>query len=198
MVTLKDTGVWIIAKDMYECNILPYHNWTHILDGLAWMRANVDDPSKLLQVAWLYHDIVYDDKPEKEKRSADMFDRVIGHAFSADERARVRELIMYTSHHDLSNVGDDAEGVAIIKADLHPLQDPLLALRNAVNINYESQHLYGIDMYDAAQGSVDFMRKFTGTMSNNYRLSDDPFWLDIAYGCHVTKGAMVDVAGARP
>lgn len=181
------------VRPLYDTN-LPYHNWEHILSGYTWAADEDFDMrnSHHLKAAWLYHDCVYDNNPEKELRSADKFDVFArGSYWCTDERLeRVKQLIMYTSHHDLAKIGDDPIGVIIVKMDLHALTDPLQTIENAVKINRESQLLYDCDAQSAAQGSIDFMSDFMPVMENNYALTNDPFWSRVHNGCGITQRVM--------
>lgn len=163
-----------------------YHTRFHVNDVLSYVnKHSLVYPSPELVAAALYHDAIYDSEPEKEKRSADLAKIHLKDAKDIDVD-RVAELIMYTSHHDISQVGNDREGVLLVKADLYGLTDPLLTIENFLKINKESQYLYGISEFDAAAGARSFMIPFKRIMMRNHDLTKDDFWISAYMGCEAT------------
>ncbi len=52
-------------------NKLPYHNQQHLIDMYNFLEERNVPYSKELDIAILFHDIIYDKNPNKEQRSAE-------------------------------------------------------------------------------------------------------------------------------
>lgn len=89
----------------YLNNNLPYHNWQHIcewLSRISRLRDKMESPN-LVEIAWLFHDIVYDPKnvwnPSNEQLSAELAkDLLTKHGMKKDDVQKVYNLIMVTKH----------------------------------------------------------------------------------------------------
>jgi len=174
-----------------EYNPKYYHNFKHVSSVVQ--RLGGPGCSAELKLAALFHDVVYDDQPDKELRSAQAAKTWLTANWPEVDANRVYELIMATETHKIKNYLDDDEAISLIKADLYTLTEPLLTISNFAKINMESQTLYGIDQYDAAAASRTFMMTFKKTMLENYALTGDEFWFKAVQGCETTTMLANDV-----
>lgn len=184
-------GVGIIAKDYYDINGCQYHNWQHILDCYAYLEKTNVPYSVTLDWAVLFHDIVYDNQPEKEKRSADFFMQTItpfdDSLLNENEKQLVYNTVMATVTHEC-NKGPNKEIInAMIRADLHQLADAARAVANYSKIMNESVKLYGISETEFAKNNLLFMESLEETVIRNYNLEYDKFWLDVLSGIRLTQ-----------
>ncbi len=179
----------LIIWDNYDNRELAYHNWDHV-ESMYQYLADTNEPyDEALDWAVLFHDIVYDEKPEKEYRSmqvfADMVERYEGCTPDIWERDRVCKLIMYTVDHVVTQYPKSS---AIVRADLHGLAKRLTAYKNFDKIMKESVALYGIDEITFAQNSEDFMRGLKLRVARN--AVNDPdhglFYMEVQDGCNAT------------
>lgn len=186
-------GVGIIAKDYYDINGCQYHNWQHILDCYSYLEKSNIPYSRELDWAVLFHDIVYDNQPEKEKRSADFFVQTItpfddnGGLLNKKEQQLVYEIIMSTATHECSRGPDKDLINAMIRADLHQLTNPSRVVSNYSKILNESVKLYKIDETEFAKNNLLFMEKLEETVTENYNLEYDKFWTDVLSGIRLTQ-----------
>ncbi len=174
---------------------LRYHNGGHV--RRMYERAGgwrlPYDPT--LDAAVLWHDSVYDSEPEKEIRSAEwMRDTasLFPDWFVDVDLSRASELILSTtSHIVIPEVSSH-----LIKLDLFELGIPERRRANFWNIMEESCSLYGVDISDAAQSTLDFMSHFATTMSENsvkdfwsnqFPGDGDKYWPDIVRGVQDTS-----------
>jgi predicted metal-dependent HD superfamily phosphohydrolase len=173
---IQDTPLAYQAQgviDLNEDSGCSYHNWSHIVSMYQYLADTNEPYDGALDWAILFHDIVYDDKPEKEYRSAktfrDMQPRYNGCSFSDNvwELERVCQLILQTSDHVVTN---RQGGSAIIRADLHGLTSPAQTMRNFLNIMDESCALYSIDKNLFAENSEQFMTELYVRVSQNVML----------------------------
>lgn len=166
---IQDTELALAAKDYInqktfrdytyrgsDC-ILQYHNLNHITSMYEYLHVTNEPYDECLDWAVLFHDIVYDDKPEKEYRSAVMFsdmkEKYKGCDLSLLDEGHVAALIMATKDHLVLNPSYSP----IIRADLHALTNPVQTFRNYQLILDESMNLYGIDELTFADNNVKFM-----------------------------------------
>jgi hypothetical protein len=175
---LLNVGVGIIAKDYYDLNRCQYHNWQHILDCYQYLEQNSVAYSKDLDYAVLHHDIVYDQWPNKEARSAGFVTTKYPDVTGAIEP------IMATVDHNIRGRSEIARWM--IRADLHQLADLKLAAANYVKIMNESTDLYDIDLQTFARNNQQFMQGLKKTVINNYAEDNDQFWLDVLRGIDLT------------
>ncbi len=164
----------LVIWDNSDHRELTYHNWDHV-ESMYQYLADTNEPyDEALDWAVLFHDIVYDEKPEKELRSmqvfADMVERYEGCTPDIWERDRVCKLIMYTVDHVVTQYPKSS---AIVRADLHGLAKPLTTIQNFVNIMKESTALYGIDEIEFAKNSERFMTGLLDRVSRNIHVDPD-------------------------
>jgi hypothetical protein len=135
-----------------------------------------------LDYAVMHHDIVYDNQPYKELRSAELMLEWY------PERKTAAEIIMATADHNLSNIAmDDSLSIHMIKADLHQLADPVQATRNYVKIMDESINLYRITPLEFAENNAIFMMNMQNTIFTNISLDTDrEFWDNVREGTEHT------------
>jgi hypothetical protein len=177
-----NTSVGIIAKEYYDINGCAYHNWQHILDCYDYLEKNAVAYNEDLDYAVMHHDIVYDDQPYKELRSAERLLKWY------PSRKTAAEIIMSTADHDLSSIAiDDSLSIHMIKADLHQLADPVQATRNYVKIMDESIDLYGITPLEFAENNAIFMMNMQNTIFTNMQVdTDQEFWTAVREGMEHT------------
>jgi predicted metal-dependent HD superfamily phosphohydrolase len=162
---------------------LTYHNWNHVKSMYQYLADTNEPYDEALDWAVLFHDIVYDDKPEKEYRSmkvfADMVERYEGCTPDIWERDRVCKLIMYTVDHVVTQYPKSS---AIVRADLHGLTNRLTSFRNYGSIMEESINLYGVDEATFAKNNYEFMAGLRSRVATNTVLDPDhgQFYLDVA------------------
>jgi hypothetical protein len=188
---LVDYGVGIVAKDYYDANSCQYHNWQHILDCYSYLEKTKVPYVEALDWAVLFHDIVYDDQPNKEKRSADLFmqivDQFANNLLNKDEKWFVYDLILATATHKCDTGPNQDIINALIRADLHQLGNPKLSILNYSKILNESIKLYGIDAVTFARNNFTFMKTLEETVIKNYNIDYNKFWLDVLAGIRLTQ-----------
>ena len=174
-----ESSVQIVAKDYYDMNHCAYHNWQHILDCYQYLElANVPHNEEL-DYAVMHHDIVYDNKPDKELRSAELMLEWY------PTRTAAYDIIMATADHKIAK--RDLFSLNMIKADLHQLCDPVMATRNYVKIMDESVSLYGITAHQFATNNAIFMMNLQNTVFENMQIDgDQKFWNQVRLGAEHT------------
>jgi hypothetical protein len=172
------TRAEIYAREYYDTGRCAYHNWRHILDCYDYLEKSAVAYNEDLDYAVMHHDIVYDDQPFKELRSAELMLEWY------PSRKTAAEIIMSTADHDLSSIAiDDSLSIHMIKADLHQLADPVQATRNYVKIMDESIGLYGITPLEFAENNAIFMMNMQHTIFTNISLdTDQQFWTAVRQG----------------
>tara|TARA_R110000868_G_scaffold319286_8_gene580071 strand:- start:2649 stop:3224 length:576 start_codon:yes stop_codon:yes gene_type:complete len=165
----------VIAKMYYDANNCDYHNWSHILECYDFLEKNHISYSADLDIAILFHDIVYDNLPEKEVRSADLMMSLYPQTDSS-----IYRIIKATQGHSIKNC--DWKTVAMIKADLHAFLSPMKIVENYGKIMRESIKLYDVDTETFIMKNREFMLSLINTMNNNYRINLDEFWLKVIDG----------------
>lgn len=180
----------LIIWDNSDHRELTYHNWDHV-ESMYQYLADTNEPyDEALDWAVLFHDIVYDEKPEKELRSmkvfVDMVERYEGCTPDMWEQARVCHLIMHTINHTVHS--DQFGSSAIIRADLHGLTNRLTAFKNFGKIMEESMSLYGIDEVEFAKNTERFMTALLHRVSNNVSVdpTHDTFYFMVCEGIFTT------------
>lgn len=175
---IQDTPLAAEARGLIELNGLfrcAYHNLEHV-ESMYQYLADTNEPyDEALDWAVLFHDIVYDEKHEKELRSAKMFVEMSGVFEGFDlrhaEQARVYSLIMRTVDHVV--IREVKGSSAIVRADLHGLTNGLTTYQNFGKIMAESMKLYNIDMVTFAENSEKFMRGLLSRVSANAIIDPD-------------------------
>lgn len=170
---------------IYGNKNLDYHNWDHVESMYRYLADTNEPYDEALDWAVLFHDIVYDEQPEKELRSAkaflDMADQYTGCTPDIWERGRVYRLILHTVQHVVTPC---ERASAIVRADLHGLTNELTCYQNFGKIMSESMKLYNIDMVTFAENSEKFMTALLHRVSGN--ITTDPnhrdFYLQVGDG----------------
>lgn len=186
---VQDTPLALEARGLIELNGLfgcTYHNFEHV-ESMYQYLADTNEPyDEALDWAVLFHDIVYDDQPEKELRSAKMFVEMSGKFGGFDlrpaEQARIYSLIMRTVDHAV--ILEVKGSSAIVRADLHGLTNELTTYQNFGKIMSESMKLYNIDMVTFAENSEKFMAALLHHVSGNITADPDhrDFYLQVGDG----------------
>lgn len=134
-----------------------YHNVCHVHAMYDYLDKTNEPYDEALDWAVLFHDIVYDNQPEKEQRSAEEFLNMTsiyqGCNLDFYDKMRVISMIHATKDHSCNSPDDSA----IIRADLHALTDPVQVFRNFNLILEESMYLYKIDENTFADNNIKFM-----------------------------------------
>lgn len=134
-----------------------YHNFTHITRMYEYLDSVKQPYSKALDWAVLFHDVVYDEKPDKELRSAELWYNLTKDDLEfQDIRDEVFDLIMATKDHNSASTTEPLKS-AIIRADLSGLTDPLQVFYNFERIMREATIIYKIDHVTFAENSENFM-----------------------------------------
>lgn len=187
---LANTPVGGIAKVQMDSNGCEYHNWNHVMAMYGYL-AKVGHPySSTLDLAILYHDVIYDSQPRKEIRSADFLKEVSEHApelFNDLDVKRAMELIYDTIEHRIGySVSDDSR--AIIRADLHQLTSGIHVLTNFANIMAESTKLYKCSYEQFAAANQEFMSGLRNRVRHNFNADPEyqAFWSDVTRGIDET------------
>lgn len=175
---LVNTSVGIIAKEHYDLNRCQYHNWQHILDCYDYLERNSVPYDENLDYAVMHHDIVYDNLPNKEKRSVELMHKKYPNVVGAIDP------ILATEHHKIRGLNSTAYWM--IRADLHQLADTTFAIKNYSKIMEESIWLYNIDVVCFARNNRVFMQSLKTIVYDNYAVDSDKFWLDVAKGIDLT------------
>lgn len=152
-----DTELGRAGWDVLEETTCDYHNGWHVLKMYNYLAETNEPYDECLDWAVLFHDIVYDNQPEKEYRSAVMFSdmkaKYSGCNLSLLDEGHVAGLIMATKDHIVSYPSYSP----IIRADLHALTNPLDTFYNFQSIMEESMNLYKIDEVTFADNNIRFM-----------------------------------------
>lgn len=191
---IQDTELGRMARlvvwDNADNRELTYHNWDHVHSMYQYLADTNEPYDEVLDWAILFHDIVYDEKPEKELRSAkvfvDMVKRYEGCGLSPAEQGRVYSLVMRTVDHVV--VSEVKGSSAIIRADLHGLTKRLTSIENFVKIMKESMSLYNIDEVEFAKNSEKFMTDLMFRVHSNIELDPNhaDFYLKVGEGIYLT------------
>jgi hypothetical protein len=169
---IEDTALGKKAWSILDDSNCAYHNGWHVMDMYDYLHATNEPYDEVLDWAVLFHDIVYDNKPEKEFRSAKLFLKMVGEYSGCQldtlENARVYDLIMHTSDHVVrpSVLGSSA----IIRSDIHALKDPVKVFYNYMSILDESIYLYNIDENTFAENNISFMGGLKARVEKNIEL----------------------------
>lgn len=196
---IQSTPLATIARELITYNKCEYHNWNHVVSMYQYFADTNEPYDEALDWAILFHDIVYDEKPEKELRSritfTDMMGKYSGCTPDIFERSRVCKLIMCTVDHVvLTEVKGSS---AIVRADLHGLTKRLTAFENFGKIMKESMSLYNIDEVEFAKNSEKFMSTLFDRVGGN--MINDPeyaeFYDRVKDGIILTINLALTVSG---
>ncbi len=84
-----------------------YHNNQHIEEMYQYLEDTDEPYDEALDWVVMFHDVVYDEKPEKEARSAKLFFDLVykyrGCNMDTNDIDRVQLLIMETEHHKVTD-----------------------------------------------------------------------------------------------
>lgn len=160
-----------------------YHNLDHLAEMYNYLNTQEIEYSPILDYAILFHDAVYDNLPDKELRSADLFDKCsLVLPLTKNDIYHVKLLIRCTINHKIilkSKLENN-----IIQADLCGLLDIDTAIVNREKIKEESKRLYGITDKIFYEKNKEFMNKLLTTMLHNisesYYDEDKEFYSDVA------------------
>lgn len=184
-----ETELGDIAFKKMNKNNLHYHNWNHILSMFEYLNSNNHNYDPHLDVAILFHDSVYDSKPNKELRSVDFFNEIIKDYNFDIDYIEISNLIHMTIEHKINKYSTTNER-AIIRADLHQLCSGKHSFLNFHKIMKESIHLYNINEEEFAKNNLKFMKKMKETCLNNLD-NDYPefenFWKKVIDGVNDTE-----------
>lgn len=174
-----------------EINGCEYHNNSHIEAMYQYLEDTNVPYDEALDWAVMFHDIVYDNQPDKEDRSVDMFlnmmNQYSGCNLTEMEIGRVIDFIRSTKTHKLYDKGDPCE--SIIRADLHALTDKVQTTRNFVKIMNESMKLYGCTVEEFATNNIQFMSGLHQRMALNILMVDngeEEFYYQVQNGINLT------------
>ncbi len=180
-----DTKLGREAWDILEETTCDYHNGWHVLKMYNYLAETNEPYDECLDWAVLFHDIVYDNQPDKEYRSADMFIKKTAFysnecTLTFEDRCRVVNMIYATENHICKNSNQSA----IIRADLHALTSPLDTYYNFQSILSESMYLYKIDEITFADNNIKFMSDLYKRVDMNVDLDSThrEFYKDVKRG----------------
>lgn len=159
-----------------------YHNKHHIAKCFEYLERMGVPYNIELELALWWHDTVYDDQPNKEKRSAELW-LAKGVLPSGASAGSIYRKIMLTEHHSVADVSDEFD-VWMIKADLSGLAEPVETITNYAKIMDESIALYNVTPKEFARANINFLRELASRMGHNYQLTQDRFWIDVMDGIH--------------
>lgn len=187
---LIETPVGYYAENIMRRNRCAYHNWDHILAMFDYLEKNDYPYDIALDAAILYHDIVYDNQPDKEIRSSLLFldyCEMYPDRFAIIHQNTAHLLIMDTIDHNIKH-GSDELSRAIIRADLHALADGEQTFLNYHKIMNESIQLYGIDRKTFAKNNIEFMIGLRERCARNMVTDSEHsvFWTMVGLGIDET------------
>jgi predicted metal-dependent HD superfamily phosphohydrolase len=156
-----------------------YHNYVHISAMYKYLHDKEVPYYEPLDWAVMFHDAIYDNLSNKEKRSANLFlelaEKHSGCNLDIAGKQAVHDLIMATKDHTI----DDSDRCTplkgkreIIMADLHQLTRQKDVIVNYANILQESMELYSIDEFTFAKENIKFMQELRERMAKNIKRSD--------------------------
>lgn len=176
-------------KEQYDSNNCEYHNWDHvtrlyeIVNNWQW-RYN-----PVLDYAIMGHDVVYDNRPDKEIRSANLTLAAIKSFIDMGEINNISDYdlnmieqqILSTIDHKVTSIFFDH---SLIILDLYDLSIREKRLENLEKITAESMKLYGITEAEFYENNIKFMEKLKLTMQHNQTLNsiNSDFYASIAKG----------------
>lgn len=176
---LEDSAIWKEAKAAYgRPEGRHYHDFAHV-ERLYEIAAETRLPYDLsLDLAILTHDVVYDDAPDKERRSASWLMDFAPAAPNAIWQSAVDLVLSTIDHHP---GGDDR--LALL--DLHDFTDLDRSLQNRELLVQEFAALAGADRESFLTGNGAFLEKMAGRIEDDLYLARDearPQWAQIAAG----------------
>lgn len=181
------TAAFVLMNDN-EIDGCEYHNNDHI-DAMYQYLEDTNEPyDEALDWAVMFHDVVYDNQPDKERRSLDLFLKLAtthtGCTLDAAGIKRVGDAIMSTKAHQITSFSTSVDK-AIIRADLHALTDKVTTIQNFVKIMNESIKLYGVTPEQFAESNILFMEELRERVILN-SLVDKHFYEQVLDGIDTT------------
>lgn len=181
---IKDTELELeayVLMNENEMNGCVYHNNWHIEDMYGYLEETNEPYDEALDWAILFHDVVYDELPDKELRSAQVFmemsETYRGCNLDAAEKQRVYDLILATVSHKIVSENVLPGNKAIIRADLHALTIKIHTIQNFTKIMDESMNLYGCSVEEFATNNIQFMNGLHQTMALNIlKVNEEEKW----------------------
>lgn len=166
---IKDTELFEAARHEIALNTLKhklhYHTIEHVQAMYQYLELSDEPYDELLDWAVLFHDLVYDNKPNKELRSGIRFLELSmsnsGCSLVYEQKVAVVRMILDTETHE--NVWSP-----LVRADLHQLADPLHTFRNFNSIMLESINLYGVPERVFATNSEQYMRGLSNRLNKAF------------------------------
>jgi hypothetical protein len=169
-----------------------YHNFDHIDNMYKFLELEKVPYDEALDWAVLFHDVVYDSKPNKEERSAKFFweihNKYRGCNLNVEDVDRVQLLIMETKNHIVTKDCYLTGSSTIIRADLHALTDTVETINNFAKIMNESMILYGISVEEFAENNISFMANLRENMLSNLTMDNahSDFYENVIRGIDLT------------
>ncbi len=157
---LENTPIWRAAKATYDADPRRrYHTWDHVqrLYHHAEHTLNLQY-DRDLDLAIMAHDVIYDEHPDKELRSAEWLKAMMGTGYQ-----RAYDIVMQTFNHTLVHEGDNR----IVLLDLADLSIPERVISNHQQVMDEFIALYGIDEAAFNAGNVAFFTEFADRFDPN-------------------------------
>lgn len=149
---LQGTPIWAKAEAAYAApDGRHYHNMGHVLRLYEVAEQAGVRYDRALDLAILAHDAVYDDKPEKERRSADWLLENADAEEHLGVLAAAERLVMSTADHA---PGADNR---LVLLDLHDLGDRVVSLENRELVAAEFGALMGVGREDFLPGNARYM-----------------------------------------
>jgi predicted metal-dependent HD superfamily phosphohydrolase len=185
------------SLDDNEIDGCAYHNGWHVYSMYAYLDETNEPYDEALDWAILFHDVVYDEKPDKELRSAELWYQWTRDVKEFEHiRDRVFDLIMATKDHLVD--GSDPQVSAIVRADLHGLADRVTTFYNFEKIMRESMYLYKIDHETFAKNSHIFMSALYHRINKNRQtdIFHQDFYLKVLKGVSATMALSNIIIGA--
>lgn len=154
---IQDTELATEAWKILDDSLNDYHNGWHVARLYEYLDKTNEPYDEALDWAVLFHDIVYDNQPEKEQRSAEKFVEMAQFhgGCNLDFIGKVKVVNMIQS--TITHVVELPQHSAIIRADLHALTNPVDVVYNFISIMEESMRLYEIGEQTFAENSIRFM-----------------------------------------
>lgn len=166
---LKDTELWKRAETAYAApEGRHYHNMGHVMRLYEVAEETAVPYDRALDLAILAHDAIYDEKPQKERRSADWLLENAGAEEDPGVIAAAEHLVMTTAHHI---PGEDNR---LILLDLHDLGDREVSLRNRELLVAEFLALMGVGRQAFLAGNSAFMTGMADGLENGLSQVADP------------------------
>lgn len=181
------TNLAIKAQEAYQSNPnLRYHVWAHV-QRLYWHAVHTYGfgYDLFLDYAILTHDVVYDEKPQKELRSAQW----LATRCHEPHIEIAQTHIMRTAN---PRIEDDNR---MILLDLADLRAPATVIQNRALIRDESIALYAIDAPTFARANLEFFENLAPNFSDD-ELSHLPEWEKIAFR-EIRHGIELSIALSR-